>query len=106
MNKVKSMLCIITITILGTLLPVFSNPEIITEKRGNITNHRISADPIKLAEDFNKLSSEEKLKLFKSPDTLLPIYYIAIADDYYANDMKNNGLTFYMLGSLRGMQDT
>ena len=107
MNKLSFIFCTIAIVILGTLLPVFSNPEIITEKHGNITEHRIATDPIRLAENFYKLPFEEKLKILnQSPDTLLPIYYIAIADEYYANEMKNAGLQLYMLGSLRGMQDT
>ncbi len=104
--KVKTISCIIAIVILGVLLPAFSNPEIITKKQGNVTYHTNSKDPIKLAQDFYELSPEEKLKLLKSSDTLLPIYYIAVADYYYANDMKEHGLISYMLGSLRGMQDT
>ena len=106
MNKAKNIFIAVAVTILCTFLPVFSNPEIITEKQGNITNYRISSDPIKFAEDFDELSSEEKLKLFQNPNTLLPIYYIAIADYYYASDMKDYGLTFYLLGNLRGMQDS
>ena len=88
MNKVGIIFFAIALTILATFLPVFSNPEIIVEKQGNITNYRITTDPIKLAEDFYELPYEEKVKLFQSPNTLLPIYYIAIADYYYDNDFN------------------
>lgn len=105
MNKIKIVLCIVTVTILGVLLPVYSNPEIVKEEHGNITVINVANDPIRLAQEFDELSVEEKLKLLKNPDTMLPVYLISIADLYYSAGKKDYGLFLYLLGSLRAFQD-
>ena len=99
---------LILILLLYFCLPVFSKPEIIVEKNGNVTNYRLANDPIKLAQDYQALSKEEKEKFIKekvlAAGNALPIHLIAMADDIYLS--KNGDATaavfFYLLGSLRG----
>ena len=112
MNKMKYIYGLILILLLYFCLPVFSKPEIIVEKNGNVTNYRLANDPIKLAQDYQALSKEEKEKFIKekvlATGNALPIHLIAMADDIYLS--KNGDATaavfFYLLGSLRGMQDS
>ena len=76
---------------------------IVVSKRGNVVNYSSINDPFYLISEYKALSAKKRKEfilksVLKKPETTLPIYYVAAADDIFSAD-KNKAAFFYVLGS-------
>ena len=77
-------------------------------KNGNVTNYKSINDPFYLVEEYKQMPEKKKKKIINSVKNysvdVLPIYYIAVAEDIYPTD-KNLASFLYALGRYRSIQD-
>lgn len=77
-------------------------------KNGNVTNYQSINDPFYLVEEYKQMPEKKKKEMVNSVKNysadVLPIYYIAVAEDIYPTD-KNLASFLYALGRYRSMQD-
>lgn len=80
----------------------------VVEKNGNVTNYQSINDPFYLVEEYKQMPEKKKKEIINSVKNysadVLPIYYIAVADDIYPTD-KNLASFLYALGRYRSIQD-
>ena len=81
---------------------------IIVTTQGNVTNFQSVNDPFYLAEQYYNMPGYRKkeiIDLVKNySDDILPIYYIAVAEDIYPTD-KNLAAFLYAIGRFRSIED-
>ncbi len=77
-------------------------------KNGNVTNYQSINDPFYLVEEYKQMPEKKKKEIVNSVKNysadVLPIYYIAVAEDIYPTD-KNLASFLYALGRYRSIQD-
>ena len=77
-------------------------------KNGNVTNYQSINDPFYLVEEYKQMPEKKKNEIINSVKNysadILPIYYIAIAEDIYPTN-KNLASFLYALGRYRSIQD-
>ena len=77
-------------------------------KNGNVTNYKSINDPFYLVEEYKQMPEKKKKEIINSVKNysvdVLPIYYIAVAEDIYPTD-KNLASFLYALGRYRSIQD-
>lgn len=80
----------------------------VVEKNGNVTNYQSINDPFYLVEEYKQMPEKKKNEIINSVKNysadVLPIYYIAVAEDIYPTD-KNLASFLYALGRYRSIQD-
>lgn len=80
----------------------------IVTTQGNITNYQSINDPFYLVEEYKQMPEKKKKEIINSVKNysadVLPIYYIAVAEDIYPTD-KNLASFLYALGRYRSIQD-
>lgn len=76
--------------------------------QGNITNYQSVYDPFYLVAEYKNMSQTKKDEYINSvknySDNILPIYYIAVAEDLFSSD-KNLAAFLYAAGRFRAVQD-
>lgn len=81
---------------------------IVVTSKGNVTNYQSINDPIYLAEEYKKMPEVQKKKYIDAvknySDDVLPIYYIAVADDIFPKN-KSLATFLYMVGRFRSIED-
>lgn len=77
-------------------------------KNGNVTNYQSINDPFYLVEEYKQMPEKKKKEIVNSVKNysadVLPIYYIAVAEDIYPTN-KNLASFLYALGRYRSIQD-
>lgn len=77
-------------------------------KNGNVTNFKSINDPFYLVEEYKQMPEKKKKEIINSVKNysadILPIYYVAVADDIYAYN-KNLASFLYAIGRYRSIQD-
>ena len=80
----------------------------IVTTQGNITNYQSVYDPFYLAAEYKNMPQTKKDEYINSvknySDNILPIYYIAVAEDLFSSD-KNLAAFLYAAGRFRAVQD-
>lgn len=80
----------------------------VVEKNGNVTNYQSINDPFYLVEEYKQMPEKKKNEIINSVKNysadILPIYYIAVAEDIYPTN-KNLASFLYALGRYRSIQD-
>lgn len=80
----------------------------IVTTQGNITNYQSVYDPFYLAAEYKNMPQTKKDEYINSvknySDNILPIYYIAVAEDLFSSD-KNLAAFLYAAGRFRVVQD-
>lgn len=80
----------------------------VVEKNGNVTNYQSINDPFYLVEEYKQMPEKKKNEIINSVKNysadVLPIYYIAVAEDIYPTDKKLASF-LYALGRYRSIQD-
>lgn len=80
----------------------------VVEKNGNVTNYQSINDPFYLVEEYKQMPEKKKNEIINSVKNysadILPIYYIAVAEDIYPTDKKLASF-LYALGRYRSIQD-
>lgn len=80
----------------------------IVTTQGNITNYQSINDPFYLATEYKNMPQTKKDEYINSvkiySDNILPIYYIAVAEDLFSSD-KNLAAFLYAAGRFRSVQD-
>ncbi len=87
---------------------MYAKKGIAVTKNGNLKNYQSMKDPAYLIEEYRNLSDFKKQKYINDvknySDTVLPIYYIAVADDVYKQN-KNLAALLFTIGRYRITQD-
>lgn len=80
----------------------------IVTTQGNITNYQSVYDPFYLAAEYKNMPQTKKDEYINSvknySDNILPIYYIAVAEDLFSSD-KNLAAFLYAAGRFPAVQD-
>lgn len=80
----------------------------IVTTQGNITNYQSVYDPFYLAAEYKNMPQTKKDEYINSvknySDNILPIYYIAVAEDLFSSD-KNLAAFLYAAGRFHAVQD-